>query len=282
VRIRWGRREVEIEVRWTTPPPSAARHATSNDPLRGSTRDDTEFSQPVMVFLHEGLGSVSMWKDFPDQLCNTLGLRGLIYSRPGYGQSTPRPAEDLWGVDFMHQQADEVLPALLTALSIDPARQLVYLFGHSDGASIALLYAAAAGRAGAPLAGVVALAPHIFVEDITVTSIEKAREAYLTTDLRSRLERHHKDPDSAFWGWNQIWLDPRFKHWTIEDRLPSIDCPVLAIQGIEDQYGTMQQIEGIALHHPKTTLLKLDACGHSPHKDQPEQVMAAVHRFIEG
>jgi pimeloyl-ACP methyl ester carboxylesterase len=219
-----------------------------------------------------------MWRDFPDQLCAALGMRGLVYSRPGYGHSTPRAADEHWDVDFMHQQAHEVLPALLAALGIDPARETVYLFGHSDGASIALLHAA---RFGGQLAGVVALAPHILVEDITITSIEKARDAYRTTDLKQRLSRHHRDPDSAFWGWNQIWLDPRFKAWTIEDALAAIGCPVLAIQGMDDEYGTMMQIDGIAARLPGTRLVKLAQCGHSPHKDQPSQVIAAVHQFVE-
>jgi pimeloyl-ACP methyl ester carboxylesterase len=177
---------------------------------------------------------------------------------------------------FMHQQAHEVLPALMAALAIDPGREAVYLFGHSDGASIALLHAA---RFGTSLAGVVVLAPHILVEDITVASIEKAREAYRATDLKQRLARHHADPDSAFWGWNQIWLDPRVTQWTIEDALPSIGCPVLAIQGMDDEYGSMVQIDGIAARLPETTLVKLAQCGHSPHKDQPDQVVAAVRNF---
>jgi pimeloyl-ACP methyl ester carboxylesterase len=267
VKIRWGNREVDIEWRWAGSVPHGRVH---------DSPPDSERSQPLMIFLHEGLGSVSMWKDFPDQLCNVLGMRGLVYSRPGYGQSTPRGPEERWDMDFMHQQAHEVLPALMAALAIDPARQAVYLFGHSDGASIGLLHAA---RFGTSLAGVVVLAPHILVEDITVASIEKAREAYRTTDLKQRLARHHADPDSAFWGWNQIWLDPRFTQWTIEDALPSIRCPVLAIQGMDDEYGSMVQIDGIAARLPETTLVKLAQCGHSPHKDQPDQVIAAVRDF---
>ncbi|MFM1880995.1 MAG: hypothetical protein RLZZ344_1229 [Pseudomonadota bacterium] len=278
MRITWGSREVEIEVRWTVPSAAADRLATSQDPLPKALRDDGSRIQPVMIFLHEGLGSVSMWRDFPDKLCTALGVRGLVYSRPGYGHSTPRAADERWDVDFMHQQAHEVLPALLAALGIDPTRETVYLFGHSDGASIALLHAA---RFGSLLAGVVALAPHILVEDITISSIEQARDAYRTTDLKQRLARHHKDPDSAFWGWNQIWLDPRFKAWTIEDELAAIGCPVLAIQGMDDEYGTMMQIDGIAARLPGTRLIKLAQCGHSPHKDQPSQVIAAVHQFVE-
>lgn len=230
-----------------------------------------------MVFLHEGLGSVSMWRDFPDQLCRALGLRGLVYSRPGYGNSTPRPSDERWQPDFMHRQAFEVLPAFLEALAITPGDQPIYLFGHSDGGSISLLYAA---RHSQSLAGIVVAAPHIMVEDITVENIQKAREAYLATDLRQRLGRHHRQPDSAFWGWNDIWLDPRFRDWSIESELDAITCPVLAIQGENDEYGTMAQIDGIAVRVSQARLHKIPQCGHSPHKDQPQQVISAVERFL--
>ena len=149
-------------------------------------RDDT------LVFLHEGLGSVAMWRDFPARLCEAVGARGLVYSRPGYGRSTPRPHGEKWGVDFMHLQAREVLPALLTALGINAATDKPWLFGHSDGGSIALIHAALFPDR---VAGVIVAAPHIFVEDISVTSIAKTREVYLTTDLRSKLARHHDDVD---------------------------------------------------------------------------------------
>nr|UOZ96711.1 2-succinyl-6-hydroxy-2,4-cyclohexadiene-1-carboxylate synthase [Cupriavidus sp.] len=230
-----------------------------------------------MVFLHEGLGSVSMWKDFPDQLCRALGLRGLVYSRPGYGKSTPRPGDERWQPDFMHRQAFEVLPAFLQALSIVPGDQPIYLFGHSDGGSISLLYAA---RHSKLLAGIVVAAPHIMVEDITVENIQKAREAYLATDLKQRLGRHHQQPDSAFWGWNDIWLDARFRAWSIESELDSITCPVLAIQGENDEYGTMAQIDGIAARVSHAQLHKIAQCGHSPHKDQPQEVISAVEKFL--
>jgi pimeloyl-ACP methyl ester carboxylesterase len=232
---------------------------------------------PVMIFLHEGLGSVSMWRDFPDALCTAAQCRGLVYSRPGYGRSTTRPPEELWNLDFMHRQAHELLPELLTALSIDPRRDRIWLFGHSDGGSITLLYAARYVEA---LAGAVVLAPHIMVEDITITGIEKTRQAYLETDLRSRLGRHHDDPDSPFWGWNRIWLDPRFKDWSIEEEMATIHCPLLAVQGVDDEYGSLEQIRGIARCLPHTTLLELEACGHSPHRDQRDQLIAAVVTFM--
>jgi pimeloyl-ACP methyl ester carboxylesterase len=232
---------------------------------------------PLLVFLHEGLGSLSAWRDFPDRLCAAGSLRGLVYSRGGYGRSTPRPHQQRWTSDFMHTQAREVLPQLLAALSIDTDRAPPWLFGHSDGGSIALIHAATFP---ARVAGVIAVAPHIFVEDISVLSIERARDVYRSTDLRDRLARHHADVDSAFWGWNDIWLDPVFRDWNIEALLPSIRCPVLAVQGYDDEYGTMAQIDRIAAGAPQTQLLKLAACGHSPHRDQPDALIAAAVAFI--
>ena len=228
---------------------------------------------PVLVFLHEGLGSVAMWRDFPARLCEATGLRGLLYSRPGYGRSTPRPAHEKWGPDFMHRQARELLPALLRELGIEKP----WLFGHSDGGSIALLYAAAFPQA---LRGAIVLAPHILVEEVSVTSIAQARDAYLQTDLKERLGRYHEDPDSAFWGWNDIWLAAVFRDWSIEEEVRAIRCPLLAIQGLDDEYGTLEQIHGIARHVPQTRLVELANCGHSPHKDQPEAVIEATRKFI--
>ena len=228
---------------------------------------------PAMVFLHEGLGSVAMWRGFPARLCDAIGLRGLVYSRPGYGQSTPRPAGEQWASDFMHRQAREVLPALLRELGVERP----WLFGHSDGGSIALLYAAAFPQA---LRGAIVLAPHILVEDVSVASIRQAREAYLQTDLKQRLGRYHDDADSAFWGWNDIWLAPAFRGWTIEEEIRAIRCPLLAIQGVEDEYGTLEQIRGIARRVPQAQLLEIPDCGHSPHKDQPGAVIQAVRSFV--
>lgn len=237
----------------------------------------TNASAPLIVFLHEGLGSVSMWRDFPAQLCDAIGARGLVYSRPGYGKSTPRPHDEKWGVDFMHIQAREVLPALLEAIAPNTKP---WLFGHSDGGSIALIHAALFA---ANVAGTIVAAPHIFVEDISVTSIAQTRETYLHTDLRKKLARYHDDVDSAFWGWNDIWLDPAFLAWNIEALLPQITCPLLAIQGVNDEYGTMAQIDGISRAVPnarKAQLIKLENCGHSPHRDQPLAVIEAVSKFI--
>ena len=257
VEIDWRGRSVSIEHAWVGA--EAARRS------------------PLLVFLHEGLGSLSMWRDFPAQLCRTAGCCGLVYSRPGYGRSTPRADEEAWGLDFMHRQAFEVLPALLEALDIDTAKHRPWLFGHSDGASIALLHAA---RFADRVAGAIVLAPHILVEPISLASIEQARLAYLQTDLRERLARHHDDPDSAFWGWNRVWLDPAFKHWSIEDEIGAIRTPLLAVQGRDDEYGTLEQIRGIARRVAQTQLLELEACGHSPHRDQPERLIQAATAFL--
>ncbi len=224
-----------------------------------------------LVMLHEGLGSVSMWQKFPEQLARETGCRVLVYSRHGYGRSSP--LDEPRRTDYMHEEARIWLPAILERFAV---RRPV-LFGHSDGASIALIYAASAGDA---IAGVIAIAPHIKVEDVTVRSIDAARSAYLETDLRTRLSRHHDDVDSAFWGWNRIWLDPLFRDWNIEALLPSISCPLLVIQGQEDEYGTMEQITGIARAAPDAKLLALPNCRHSPHRDQPQAVLAATRKFL--
>ncbi len=250
VEIDWGGRKVRIEHAWIAGPAGA----------------------PLVVFLHEGLGSVSMWRDFPARLCAAVGCRGLVYSRPGYGRSTPRAPDERWLNDFMHRQAFEVLPALLQALEVT---EPPWLLGHSDGGSIALLHATKH-----PVAGTVVMAPHILVEDLSVTSIEGARAAYETTDLRQRLARHHDDPDSAFRGWNGIWLDPAFRAWTIEDEIAAIRGPLLAMQGLDDEYGTLEQIRGIARRVPQAQLLEIPHCGHSPHRDQPQAVIDAVTSFI--
>jgi len=229
----------------------------------------------LIVFLHEGLGSVGLWKDWPAQLCAATGCRGLVFSRYGYGASTPRPDGEKWPVSYMHTQAREALPALFDALGLGDERPI--LLGHSDGASIALLYAAIYPQR---VKAIVLEAPHIFVEDVTIASIEQAREAYLTTDLREKFRRYHNDPDSAFWGWNDIWLNPEFRAWNIEEYLPDVRCPVLAIQGRDDEYGTLAQIQGIKRIADQTRLCIIDRCRHSPHRDQPQVVTDAISEFV--
>lgn len=224
-----------------------------------------------LVFLHEGLGSVAAWRDFPRALCERLGAPGLVYSRRGYGQSDPLAAPR--GTDYLHHEALAVLPALRAALGIERPM----LVGHSDGGSIALLHAA---RFVDATAGLVVLAPHIFVEEVGLRSIRRARTAYAEGDLKQRLGRHHADPDSAFFGWNDAWLDPAFASWNIEAEIASIRCPVLAVQGVDDEYGTMAQIRGIARAVRGTRLLELERCGHAPQRDQPEALLEAVRGFV--
>ena len=176
----------------------------------------------------------------------------------------------------MHEQA-RLLPALLATLRVDREAEPPWLLGHSDGGSIALIHAAGFP---AEVAGLIVLAPHVFVENVSIASIEASRTAYRTTDLRERLARHHADPDSAFWGWNGVWLDPAFRGWSIESLLPDIHCPVLAVQGRDDEYGTLAQVDAIARAVPQTELLILDDCGHSPQRDQPERLTRAVLEFM--
>jgi pimeloyl-ACP methyl ester carboxylesterase len=255
----------------------------SHGPLRIEYRWVNEAAEaaapaPIAVFLHEGLGSVAMWRDWPQSLCEQLGMRGLVYSRPGYGLSTPREHGVKWPVDFMTAQARDILPALLDALDISlQERQRMWLIGHSDGGSITLLYAALYPDA---LAGAVAIAPHVFVEDISVESIAQTKLLYETTDLRSKLSRYHADVDSAFYGWNDIWLNAEFRQWRIVDQLDTIRQPLLAVQGHDDNYGTMAQIDTIGERVPHAQRVKLDACGHSPHRDAPVALNEAIAAFI--
>ena len=227
---------------------------------------------PAIVFLHEGLGSVSMWRDFPQRVADATGCEAIVYSRAGYGQSDAAtlPRE----VRYMHDEGLTVLPALVAALGLERP----VLFGHSDGGSIALI---CAGGTDVELSGVIVMAPHVLVEDISVTSIAEAEVAWQTTALRERLGKYHVDVEATFRGWNDIWLHPDFRAWNIEAYLPKIRVPVLAIQGEDDEYGTMDQIERIAAQLPGTELIKLAQCRHSPHKDRPDGVVNAVRRFLD-
>ena len=238
---------------------------------------------PTLVFLHEGLGSVHMWRDWPSRLCTQLGCAGLVYSRQGYGQSDPVP--DVRGPsgqtdgrrhgrllpDYMHREALEVLPALLQALGIAQP----VLLGHSDGGTIALLHASRF-----EVRGCIVMAPHVKVEPVSLQAIAQARQAFEQGPLRERLAAYHADVDCAFWQWNDVWLNPAFASFDIRAELPGIRAPLLAIQGVDDPYGTLAQIEDIAQAVPHTRLLTLPACGHSPHRDQPEAVAQAVSDFM--
>ncbi len=233
---------------------------------------------PVLVFLHEGLGSAEQWRDFPARVGQATGLAALAYSRVGYGASSPvdlpRP------LTYMQDEARDFLPRLLGVLAVERA----ILIGHSDGGSIALVHAALDAREGRRrVAGVVLEAPHVFVEDVSVSSIAKAREAYEKSDLREKLAKYHgTNVDGAFRGWNDAWLDPRFRTWNIEEYLPSISAPVLVIQGEDDPYGTRAQVDAIArqVSGPVETLM-LPKCGHAPHRDQPEATERVIVAFVD-
>lgn len=226
---------------------------------------------PMVVFLHEGLGSARLWRDFPDALCAGTGCGGLVYSRRGYGASSP-PSEAR-RVDYLHREAQAALPVLLAKLSI--ARPV--LFGHSDGASIALIHAGA----GHDVAGLVLLAPHVFVEEVTLAGIHAAKQTWDSTDLPERLGRHHADARRVFHEWHDVWTSPAFRDWNIEASLPAIDAPMLVLQGADDAYGTVAQLEAIAREAGGgcETLL-LEDCGHAPHRDRRDAVLAAAARFI--
>ncbi len=229
-----------------------------------------EDQRPTIVMLHEGLGSVSMWKDFPEQLAKTTRCSVVAYSRYGHGKSERLGEKRL--VEFMHHEGTVVLPGLLERLQIEHP----ILLGHSDGASICIIYSAAAPAS--PL-GLILEAPHVFVEDLTVKSIAKIRTVYRSTDLPKRLGRYHDHVEEAFWGWNDIWLDPAFRAWNIEQSLDPIACPVLVIQGEDDEYGTMAQVQAIKRRLPHSQSLILPDCGHSPHRDQPAATLQVITEF---
>lgn len=230
---------------------------------------------PTLVFLHEGLGSVGMWRDFPARLAAATGCGALVYSRAGYGGSDPvelpRP------VRFMHREA-EVLTEVFDATGVERA----IVFGHSDGASIALIHAG--NEPGRRVQGLVLEAPHVFVEEVTVRSIAEIAEVYRTTDLAARLARYHgNNTDIAFRGWNDVWLDPEFRDWNIEEFLPRIRVPMLVIQGQDDQYGTLRQVAAIRAQTGGPAEVQILAdCGHSPHRDQPEHTLQLAATFVAG
>ena len=256
-----------LEYRWIGPPPDDA---------------------PTIVFLHEGLGCQQMWRDFPDRMASATGCGALVYSRIGYGASDPvhgpRP------IRFMHDEALKVLPAVLERLRL----QEVILFGHSDGASIAVVYAGAHSRAfrgpllrrsegsHKPVRALVLEAPHVFVEPVCIESIARISRAYETTRLRERLARNHgANTDSMFKTWTEVWLRPEFRQWNIEEYLPAIESPVLVVQGEDDEYGTLRQVDTVLRQvNGPTRSLVLTRCGHSPHSDQPDAVLEAASGFI--
>lgn len=243
---------LHLETRWVGPPPEDA---------------------PTLVFLHEGLGSVSMWRDFPDRLALETGCGALIYSRAGYGKSDPAPLPR--PVRFMHDEA-EILREVLARTKISQP----ILVGHSDGASIALIYAGS--RPGAGLKGMILEAPHVFTEPHGLASIAKMAEIFGSTDLHDRLARHHgANVDIAFRGWNDVWLHPEFRAWNIEEYLPRITVPILVVQGEDDEYGTWKQVEAIERESGgPVEAIALAGCGHSPHREQPERTLQAMAEVV--
>ena len=249
------------------------KHIIVNE-LRLEYRDfsATVEGQPTLLLLHEGLGCVAMWRDFPAKLAAASGCRVVVWSRPGYGasQAYPEPRS----LRYMHREAEESLPALLAALQI--VRPI--LIGHSDGGSIALIFAGAFPAV--PL-GIAVMAPHEFVEEITLAGIRSARVVWETTDWPKKLGRYHHDAPRVFSDWNDTWLSPPFRDWNIEEYLPKIRCPVLAMQGEDDEYATMRQIDAIAEQVPGTQRIKLPNCGHTPQRDQEAAVLAALVDFVK-
>jgi pimeloyl-ACP methyl ester carboxylesterase len=232
-----------------------------------------EAGAPVIVLLHQGLGAMGLWRDFPRHVHEATGLRVLAYSRRGYGKSDPLESFPR-SVRWMHEGAEE-LAALLAALGV--ARPV--LLGHSDGATIALLHAAH-GLA-PPALGVLAMAPHVFLEREGIVSMAKARVAYEEGELRQKLQRFHDDVDSAFYGWNVTWLAPALRGWNIEAELAGIRCPVGLVQGVSDEYGTPAQLDSIKKHTGgQAEIALLENCGHSPHIDQRAAVLGALKRLL--
>ena len=234
-----------------------------------------QVDRPPLVFLHEGLGSVAMWRDFPAKVAAATGCRTVIYSRYGFGRSSPRRAP--YTPRFMHEEALHICPALRAALGIERP----VLVGHSTGASMALIHA---GDRRCDVRGVVAMAPLVFVEEFNLESIRTAKTVYETTGMREKLARYHDDVDSVFWGWRDIWLDPDFRSWSIDRDLAGVRCPILAILGEDDEYCTPAQVAALeknAVNARSFDFIKLADCRHSPHRDQPKVVLDAIRRFIE-
>jgi pimeloyl-ACP methyl ester carboxylesterase len=226
---------------------------------------------PALVFLHQGLGSVSMWREAPSRLAERTGCAALVYSRLGYGWSDPPPAPR--SPDFMLSEGRAVLPELLEKLGLSD----VILVGHSDGGTIALAYLAAGHRA----RGAILVAPHVFDEEVTRSAIAQQSAEWSDGALRRRLARHHRDPDAMFRSWAEVWLSPGFRGWTIAPLLPAVTEPLLAIQGFDDTHGTMRQVDRIAeLARGPVEVKKLEGCGHDPFRDAPEFVLDLCAYFI--
>lgn len=231
---------------------------------------ETDVGRLPVLLLHEGLGSVAMWRDFPALLSQACGRTVLACSRQGHGRSAPYPGER--GPDYMHREA-ELLPALHATLGIKKAHWL----GHSDGGSIALIAAALAPDI---VASLILEAPHVFVEDVTLNGIEKIGGIFSASDMADRMKRYHDDPAETFAKWHGIWLRPEFRDWNIEACLADVAAPALLIQGLDDEYGTLEQLNRIEKTLPVTCRLELGECGHSPHRDRTSQVLQSIEEFL--
>lgn len=230
--------------------------------------------QPVLVFLHEGLGCVNLWRDFPDKLSYATGLPAFVYSRKGYGDSVHQ--EQPRTMDFMHIEGINVLPMVLEEAGIESA----ILIGHSDGASIAIIHTGNSDDD--RIKGLILEAPHLFVEQKTIKGIRQTKTMYKQGNLRNRLKRYHgENVDSAFWGWIQIWLNPAFESWNIEEYVPRISVPTMIVQGCADEYGTDAHIEALKSLLPGTVeIVELPDCGHSPHIEKAKDTLEAMTNFI--
>jgi pimeloyl-ACP methyl ester carboxylesterase len=224
---------------------------------------------PILM-LHEGLGSVALWRDFPERLATTTGRQVVAWSRQGYGNSTS--VTKSYQTDFMHVEAECVAP-LMDVLGLDQA----HMFGHSDGASIALLFAANYPER---VASLILEAPHIFVEPMTTTAIADFGARFPESGMERRMAKYHREPVAMFWRWHDVWIDGRFSVWNIEDSLSRISVPTLLIQGYDDEYGRFAQLDRISASAPHCTQLRLNGCGHSPHRDQPDAVLGASRKFL--
>jgi pimeloyl-ACP methyl ester carboxylesterase len=223
-----------------------------------------------LVLLHEGLGSVSAWREFPALLRDATGRRVILFSRFGHGRSDPPPEPRTPA--FFHEEALEILPQILGRIGAEEP----VLVGHSDGASIALVHAGTN-----PVRGLVLLAPHVVVEDLTLAAIRETRERLETTDLRGRLARHHDDPDITFRNWAGVWLDPAFRGWTLEQDAERVTCPILLVQGADDPYGTLDQLDRIEARVRGPVRRLVVPGGHSPHREAPEAVLREIARFVD-
>ncbi|HIJ37684.1 MAG TPA: alpha/beta hydrolase [Rhodospirillaceae bacterium] len=256
--------------------PKAGRLDLGDQQLDYHWYEPSRPGRPSLVFLHEGLGCVGLWQDFPALLAQRTGCGALVYSRAGYGNSSqialPRPLR------YMHDEGQDVLPRVLEQLHLEQ----FFLIGHSDGASISLIFA---GTPPTPpgLKGVVCLAPHVFNEESCVVGIEQTKARFLEGPLRTKLQKWHGDNvDCAFWGWNGAWLDPGFWYWNIEEFLPNILTPMLVIQGQEDEYGTARQWQAIRDQSGgPVELLILESCGHTPQRQQQQATAQAIVDFVE-